>query len=398
MKKIVKTGIALTMVLAVLALAACPGDDPADLSNTAVLSALTIGGAPVELGDGGDDPIFLTSLGVGELKSTEASIGSIITAVARDRGRVSFYIGTRNTFNINESEWILAQANNSITLTAAIPTGASQALYVRVVSESGASTWFYKVNLTVASGAASLTTLTVATVGATPAVTAPAAAATLGTPQTELSAISIDDRGAVALDSRFYNAASVNLGGNFSANATRTFIVTSTATYPPTNAVWGDGQEVSITGTDYIWVRVVSQDETATLFYCFEIQTKGYSTALTGVTIDGVAVTSIGNGGNAVNVAAANRGAAAITDDNGAIGKIVIATPEDSAAVVSYAMAAANATTATWGNDFGGAANPTSGTLTAAITNNRHLFIRVVPENGWSPTWFYRIPVTVTTP
>lgn len=157
------------------------------------------------------------------------------------------------------------------------------------------------------------------------------------------------------------------------------------------------GEDTTVTYTNgCVLYLEVSAEGFTPQYHKFNIAVRSNNRAITGITIGGTAVTSVGTGANAVSVGttAGLRGAATISSTAAASGNNVVVTFADSAArVTGFTVRASNSnpTAANYNNTVEPPA--TSFALTANITNGQHLSIRVQAENG--DIWYHRIVVTV---
>lgn len=140
----------------------------------------------------------------------------------------------------------------------------------------------------------------------------------------------------------------------------------------------------------------VSKDPFEPLYHKFNIALKSNDRSISGITIGGTAVTSVGTGASGVSVGtgAGLRGAATINSTAAANGNTVAVTFNDPGArVTGFTVRASNSnpTAANYNNTLESPA--TSFNLTANITTGQHLSIRVQAENG--DIWYHRIVVTV---
>lgn len=150
---------------------------------------------------------------------------------------------------------------------------------------------------------------------------------------------------------------------------------------------------VSYTHGGVLYLRA-SGDGVPAEYFRFNIVLKTNNRAISGITIGGTAVTTVGTGATGVSVGTGTglRGAASISGTVAA-GPVAVTFESDKARVTGFAVLASNV-------------NPTAASYTAvdppattfnlasAITTGQHLHIRVEAENG--TVWYHRIVVTVT--
>jgi hypothetical protein len=357
-------------------------------NNNAGLAGLTIDGQPginFTPSEGG------TAVNVGaayrgtlSLTTAQAATGSkVIRAVPADsNATVTAYAIAASTNNA--PTLVTSGIENGYTHTAAIAD--TNHLFIRVQAEDGVTIRFYRLIITVLSNNATLTGITVGGVGASSLGTAQAApwagtdnTGTVFVPQAQTAPNSTSVATAAA-----------------QTNAVRTWAVAATADTVPAESAFSGTTPIAggVANGQYLFVKSVSPDGSATLYYKLAVAVKNNVATLTSAAIGTVPVTSLGTGDTVVNVGtgAGLRGGISLTTAQAALtSRVIRAVPTDSnAAVTGYAIAMSSNNTPT----FVTTDIEDGYTHGSAITDGQHLFIRVVAENGVT-TLYYRIVITV---
>ncbi|MCL2042847.1 MAG: hypothetical protein FWG89_01770 [Treponema sp.] len=346
-------------------------------NDVASIESFTIRGVPAgSIGTGGT----AVNVGTGDrgaitINTPTASAGAVLFATPTS-GANAVITGYAIADPTNNNPTWTTVTGSSFNAPAAITNG--QHVFIRVQAENGINLYYYRIVVTVQSNDATLASVTVGGVSAisigTPGTTAAGAAAgSVGVPPAALTAGNI----AIAL-------------ARNESGSTQTFAVTTTTT-PPTSTVYADITSIpTLAQGNTIWIRSVSHDQTATLFYRILVESKSDAATIESFTIDAVTGTT-GTGGTNADVGTTASGAITLTTTaEAAAGAVITAVPTagSNATVTGYAITTGGVP-ATWNNVNGG-----SFTTTAAIANNGHVFVRVVAENG-TTTHYYRIAVTV---
>ncbi|MDR1277386.1 MAG: hypothetical protein LBK02_01400 [Treponema sp.] len=346
---------------------------------------LTISGKTVEvIGQGGADS-GTVNFGDVALTSAEAAIDAVIKAspIASTGAAVTGYQISSGA--PSATAWVDPDSNGAYVRTAAIPN--ANYLAVRV-EDKFQQIYYYRVYIRVQNSSAALGVISVGGVNAS-----------LGTPQSAPWA-GTENTGTVIVPPGQASPNQTNIvvtgtGSGTTVNgATGSWAKAANATAIPADADFNTNPIAGGLAKDqYLFVKAVSQDGSATQYYKILVSdVKNNDVSLTSVTIGSVAVSNIGTGGTAVNVAATFRGAIAINPALAAqTGLAVKAMPTagSNATITGYAIVAStqnNPTFSTPGSDG-------AFTTTAAITNGQHLFVRVEAETG--TLYYYRIVITV---
>ena len=344
---------------------------------------LTIGGKPVEIIGQGGEAGSTANFGSVTLTSAEAAAGAVIHAspLAGSSADVTGYQINNGTLS---ATWVEPESDGSYTRAEAIPN--ANYLIIRI-EDKFQQIYYYRVYILVQSSGAALASITVGGVNAT----------ALGTPQ------------AAPWAGTDYTGTVIVPPSQAAPNATSVVTTASTGTNVGATGSWAKAADVNAIPADtsfstnpiagglakdqYLFVKAVSQDGSTIQYYKILVSdVKNNVVALDSITIASVAAGNIGTGGTAVNVAAALRGALAISPTLAAqTGLMIKATPTagSNAAITGYAVVASNNNNPTFTEpDANGGF-----TTTAAITNGQHLFVRVQAEN--KSLYYYRIVITV---
>jgi hypothetical protein len=349
---------------------------------------LTIGGKTVEeIGQGGDAG-NTANFGSVTLTGTEAAAGAVIKASPRanTEATVTGYqlITTGSGGTPTEEGWVAPDGAGSYTTGTAIPlttTAVVPYLCIRI-EDKFQHTYYYRVYILVQSSAATASAIRIGGVNAS----------ALGTPQAAPWA-GTDNTGTVIIPPREASPAQTTVVVTGTNGAVGSWAKAADVNAIPADADFSNGLITGgLTKDQYLFVKVVSQDGSATQYYKILIsEVKNDVVALQSVTIDTAEASTIGIGGTAVNVGAGGRGAIGISAAQAAAGTVIKATPaEDSGATITgYAVVANNINNPTFvetgiGNGY---------TTGVAITNGQHLFVRVQAENGTA--YYYRIVITI---
>jgi hypothetical protein len=341
---------------------------------------LTIGGKTVEIiGQGGADS-GTANFGSVALTGAEAAAGAVIkaTPIANIGAAVTGY--QISTAAPAATSWVTPEADGSYTRLAAIPN--ANYLAVRI-EDKFQQLYYYRVYIQVQNSSATLSAISVGGVNASPLGTSQSAPWT-GT----------DNTGTVIIPPSQASPNQTNVVVTGANGATGSWAKAASADAVPADADFSTNPIAGgLTKDQYLFVKAVSQDGSAVQYYKILVSdVKNNDVSLTSVTLGGVAAGNIGTGGSAVNVAAALRGAIAISPALAAqTGLTIKATPAagGGAAITGYAVVAS-----TQNNPTFVAPDANDGfTTTAAITNGQHLFVRVAAENG--TLYYYRIVITV---
>ena len=369
-KKKVRTGIALLLALmAALALAGCPQEpeevvfsDDASLVSIALDDVEGILSTAVSREDW-DNPSF----DIGAMPNGYFSLGNeadleqvMVTVTTGHKGaKVQYGQGTNSDAPVN---W------NKTGIFYNLAKG--DTVYVSVMSESGKKRNFYKMRLALQSDGtvATLSYFAVNDFGVVPSPSDNMAAVNPGTVWVDITASA---QAIVTATPTSENAAVTTAlvkRGNDYQNA---------VFYPPAAYELDDG--------DVLWVKCVSFDETATLYYAATVRIYNHIT----LTINNKPVTSIGRGG--VNADTANFGSVAITSADAAADAVIKASPipNSAAAVTGYQISSAAPSGTGWITPEADG----SYIRTTAIPNANYLAIRV--EDKFQQIYYYRVYIEV---
>jgi hypothetical protein len=354
---------AIMAVTAVLAFVGCEQPEGLKLSDDVTLTSVTVAGFTAVLGTpgeytGGQVPEVPLNGYVGI--PTDKLADAVITTEKPE--------GSSTWFAITNNEIPAPAFSGAPAEEYSIPViGRGELLNIRVRSESGNKQALYRIlfqELT------QISTLTGVTIGG--------AVANLGSPAANLADVTA---GSVV----FLPA----LGSDAEVVPAKTADGAVVSYRKGTTGEWATEAPVGFADGDTLYIKVVSESGEFTTYYAIEIRLRNNVATVSGITIGGEAVTTVGAGGTAVNVAAANRGAVSLEGDEANNPSIVVTTTDPNATVTGYAVVAANnnnpAFIAVESNTF---------SYTGSLPTGNHLFIRVVAEDGIT-TQYYRIVLTV---
>ena len=287
---IAKWGVAVLVTALALGLMACPGDpggggDPIK-SDAAELTALSVAETDVTLPEAidADDWDGRSSMAQPPLASGKSGNVTItnssklqnteIIATASAGAQVAFAVATGNTRPAT-FEALTASTTPSIT--------GSQWLYIRVTSESGAVTNYYRVQVNTLSSSATVNTVTFGS-------TAAASGAYSATwPPSE--------PGSVELSKSNNTNVNVIITAGVSTTTINYAYVTDKSTVEPTWITLAQGGAIPAFQTmnhgDFLGIKVVSQDQSNTRYYKIDIMV-GTNALLTSVKIGQVTITAVG--------------------------------------------------------------------------------------------------------
>jgi hypothetical protein len=374
-QKIAQYGIILWAALFAWGITACSGgDDSTQLNTGALLTSLKIAGDPVTL------PSPMSSAkwsGYADFGGLEPEFTGSVMLPNSDYLENLEIIATGSTGAILNYARATGTAKGA-GFAADKPTSMTngQYLYIRVVSEDGQTTNYYRIQINAPSNVATLSGVRVASTNAV-----------LGTPSATWDGVTT---GSVGLSTASAASAVVDITkgadrqtvssayvpkANIEAEPAWTLMTTNATALPADVA---DG--------DLLCFKVVSETEEATLIYKIEIQL-GRNANLSAITVAGTNVTARGTpaatwagvtAGN-VTVLTANKNSVAIT-----------VTGEVTGQTISFAyVTKANADTepSVW-NDIGS----TNATTVPIVADGDFLCFKVVAENG-TTTQYYQIEV-----
>jgi hypothetical protein len=322
-----------------------------------------------------------------EIRINGTSIGSVPAANTAVTGTNSVLWKVDTLQNLNNLQvsvaksegssvaYAIAAANNTNVTDWANTTGVfgifqnAQYLYIRVVSESGLTINYYKVRIAAGNGSAAITDIRIN--------------GTSITGETALPAANTEVAGTTSVLYHAANAAALtNMAVTVEAAAGASVAYAAAAANNTTDTSWTNTTGIfpAFTAAQWVYIRVISEDTITTRYYKVRVAVGSGEATITGITINGAAVTL-----PAPNTVVTGPTAAAYASST-LLNPVTAAVQGTAAgAVVTYAAAAA-ATTNTSAASFTGTPS------FSGFTSGQYVVIRVVSQDTIN-TNYYKVGV-----
>jgi hypothetical protein len=335
--------------------------------DTATAASLSINTIEATLGAGGTTAnIIAANRGKITLKTAQAAAGAVMAITLTDAdAKVTGYAVAASTNNaptfVDVAPELTVAGAASITIPDAITD--TQHLFIRVVAEDGIATQYYRIVADVLSNNAAIAALTVAGV-AVPELGTPAPAAddvgiAAGTANLPPSAIESE-------------APDISVTATSANNAAISYAYSDTAPDVADPDDWKASGAIAVEDYDaakFIWIKLVSEDESATLVYKIGTVVKNNVATIASAAFDGGA-----NEGTLPTAAATWAAATAITKtfaDPLLTATTIAAVTTDVNATVQYGYSA-TADEPAWGG---------SGNFSGLVSGG-YIGVKVTAENG----------------
>jgi hypothetical protein len=253
-------------------------------------------------------------------------------------------------------------------------------LYIRVISQDGLTTRYYKVRIFWGDSSAALTDIKFNGVSITTEGGIPAPNTDVNT-GTTAGVFHPDDMDSIAVTVIAPDTASVSYALMENVQPSSTNDGKGNITYSP--VPWSTTASFRrVTLGYYVYIRVASQDTSVTNYYKIKLVSGNSSTALTGITVNSTAISTLPAANAAVT------GTTAETYTSAAfLSPVTVAASQaaGNGAVISYAVAAAASANVD-------AANFTAANSFTGFTSGQYVVIRVVSQDG-ANTAYYKVQV-----
>jgi hypothetical protein len=331
--------------------------------TSSAITALKVNGATITPLPVANDAAGGTNAVTYVLPNQAAGLASVAVDVTTDGASVDFNVATDltsgpTTWPNGDGRWTNF-AKGSVVV-------------IRVISQDTVNTSYYKVRLTYGSSNAALTDIKInnTSITAESGVTIPAP----NTAVTGTTAVLYHVPAAANLTN--LTAAVTAPAGASVAYAAAAAANTNVTAWTNTNGVFA-----AFTATQYLVIRVISEDTTTINYYKVRVGVGSSAAAITGISVNSVAVSSL----PATNAAVTGTTAVTHTDTLARNPVTIAVTGASTGATVNYASAAAaNTNTA--------AANFTATTSFPGFTSGQYVVIRVVSADTLT-TVYYKVQV-----
>jgi len=332
----------------------------AGANTEATLTEIKINGASISSVPAANATVTGTTAGLHHVASLQNLNNMQVTVTASTGASVAYASSDAN--NTNMQDWANTTGVFGIFLNA-------NYLYIRVASEDGLTTQFYKVRIAAGSDNAALTGISISgtSIGAVPE------------PNTAVT-------GTTSAVYRVANATALtNLAVTVTAPQTASVAYGASAANNTAPANWNNttGTFAPFTAGQWLVIRVVAEDTIATNYYKVRLISGSDSTALTGITVNTQSIGTLPGANDAAN------GTTAVTYATATpLNPVAVVATSDNSATISYASAP--------NDDTAPAAYAASGSF-AGLASGNYVVIRVVSQDLVN-TAYYKVRVIYGSP